>query len=120
MADLVDELSEIAAKCEKVASAIDRDPLKSIARKTIDAIEVVAASSSNSWIGFHSRVYYRGFNRPPAHDIFTSEWGFTSTFAMPVSNNWQEVDYEDVVHQIVRLAGNPDLTELENAATEAT
>jgi len=62
---------------------------------------------------------FRGFRRPPSQDLFSSEWGFSSTFAFPVSQNWQEVDYEDVANHILQLAGNPDLAKLENASVNA-
>lgn len=119
MNDLAEELQELASTCEKAASAVDDEPLKSIAKHLNDAIEAVAPSSSNSWIGYHSRVYYRGFRRPPAHDLFSSEWGFSQRYAFPVSDNWREVDYEDVERHILTLAGNPDGDALEQAGTEA-
>lgn len=119
MTDLAEELSDIATTCEKTATTADKEPLKSILKRIGEAIGAVAPSSSNSWIGYHSRVYYRGFRRPPADDLFTSEWGFTSTFAAPVSGDWQEVDYEDVQKHILRLAGNPDLAKLETVSIAA-
>ena len=119
MSDPSDELKKIAETCETTAAAIDKEPLKGVLKRIVDAVEVTAASSSNSWIGYHSRVYYHGFRRPPAHDIFTSEWGFTSTFASPVSDDWREVEYEDVQRHILRLAGNPDLAKLDEASTDA-
>lgn len=119
MKDLTAELIEIAATCEKTAAAVDKEPLQSILKTIAQAVEAVTPSSSNSWIGYHSRVYYSGFRRPPAHDLFTSEWGFSSTFAFPVSDNWREVDYEDVEEHILRLAGNPDLSKLQKASAAA-
>jgi predicted nucleotide-binding protein len=119
MKDVVDDLITIASKCAKASARIEKEPLKTIVKKLTDAVEAVAPSSTNSWIGYQSRVYYRGFRRPPANDLFSTEWGFSSTFAFPVSDNWQEIDYEDVERHILRLAGNPDTLKLERAGDAA-
>jgi len=42
----------------------------------LNAAVDVGQSSSGSWIGYQSLVYYRGFQKPPANAHFSKEWGF--------------------------------------------
>jgi len=113
------ELEAIAAECERVAQLAKVAPLSDMIERLDSAIARVAESSANSWIGYQSRVYYRGFRRPEPGDYFSTEWGFEPRFSNTTSSNWQEVDYDTVENHIVRLAGNPDMSALESAAKEA-
>ncbi|HYK01957.1 MAG TPA: TIR domain-containing protein [Thermoanaerobaculia bacterium] len=117
--DLVDELNAIAGECDRVAQLIKVSPLSDTLESLDSAIKKVAESSSNSWIGYQSRVYYRGFRRPAPGDHFSIEWGFEPRFSNPTSDNWQEVDFDTVNDYIMRLAGNPDIVALGKAAKEA-
>jgi predicted nucleotide-binding protein len=114
-----EELVELANKCEAIA-AIGRNGSLAKAMEALDgAIAKIAESSSNSWLGYQSCVYYRGFQRPAPGDYFTQEWGFNSVFAAPVSENWAEVEYDEVREAIMRLAGQPDTDAIEQAGSRA-
>lgn len=114
-----DELDAIATKCERVSQLVKTAPLAEIVERIDAAIAKVGESSPSSWIGYQSRVYYRGFRRPEPGDYFSTEWGFQDRFSNTTSNNWQEVEFDTVNAHIMRLAGNPDTTTLEKAARQA-
>jgi hypothetical protein len=115
----VDELMALATECDRIAQVAKNPPLSVTIDRLDKAIAQIGESSSGSWIGYQSRVYYRGFRRPAPGDYFSQEWGFTSHFAQPVSDNWQETDYESVNDAVMRVAGNPDTDALEAAAASA-
>lgn len=117
--DTADELDAIGAECERVAQLAKVPPFNEMIEHLDSAIAKVAESSPNSWIGYQSRVYYRGFRRPEPDDYFSKEWGFQDRFSNTTSSNWQEVEFETVRNHIMRLAGNPDTSALEQAAKQA-
>jgi predicted nucleotide-binding protein len=114
-----DELSAIAAECERVSQLVKNSPLSETVERVEAAIMKVGEASANSWIGYQSRVYYRGFRRPEPGDYFSIEWGFQDRFSNATSDNWEEVEFDTVNDHIMRLAGNPDTAALERAAQQA-
>lgn len=80
----------------------------------------VAKSFSGSWLGYHSRVYYKGFNRPPAGAVFSSEWGMMDAFSMGSRGDWVEYQYDYVIDYIYNQANNIDLDDYEKNSIEAS
>ena len=119
MKDLLVELDEIARACATAAAPVREEPLKSVVERLQKAISEIGAASSGSWIGYHAAVYYADLRRPRPGDHFDSEWGLMDSFSPHVSENWSEVDYEDVRRAIFQRAGNPDTTLLEALAEKA-
>ncbi|MBV9497585.1 MAG: nucleotide-binding protein [Acidobacteria bacterium] len=115
----VAELAALAAECDRIAQLSKQKPLSAAIEALDEAIARIGESSSGSWIGYQSRVYYRGFRRPVAGDYFSQEWGFDGVFSYEVSGNWAEVDYDDVYGAIMQVAGHPDIKALEDAASKA-
>lgn len=77
-----------------------------------DAANEIGESWSGSWFGYHSRVYYEGFQTPPPGAAFSQEWGFQDAFSMGSRGDWREYKFDDVVQLINNKAGNPDLSEI--------
>ncbi|MDF1690697.1 MAG: nucleotide-binding protein, partial [Cycloclasticus sp.] len=75
-----------------------------------DSANDIGESWSGSWFGYHSRVYYEGFQSPPPGAAFSQEWGFQDAFSMGTRGEWREYKFDDVVQLINDRAGNPDLT----------
>lgn len=87
-----------------------REPLNSLEK----AGKQVALSSSRSWLGYHSRIYYKDFARPPAGARFSPESGLTHTAFIPGTvGDWIEYDFDAVVGVIHEMAGNPELEQAE-------
>lgn len=79
----------------------------------------VARSFSESWIGYHSRVYYLDFAPPPPGAHFSQEWGIQRRVSYGTHGDWNEYDPEDVKAHIRELAGNPSLEAARFAAMSA-
>ncbi len=86
----------------------------------LDALEKVANSVakswSGSWLGYHSKIYYSGFQPPPRQAVFSREWGIPPKgpddfLGLGSLGDWIEYDFDDVVAEINKRAGNqlPDL-----------
>ena len=92
-------------------------PLKRLA----EAAEKIGHAFSGSWLGYHSRIYYEGFLRPPPGANFSQEWGFAGypELGHGSRGNWREFDPEEVKSTIYRLANFPDLGPARTAAADA-
>jgi predicted nucleotide-binding protein len=84
-----------------------------------DAATKVGKAWSGSWFGYHSRVYYKDFQPPPAGAMFSPEWGFMSASSNPTKGDWIELSFDEVVDVIEELAGRPDLTQADLAGDNA-
>jgi predicted nucleotide-binding protein len=75
------------------------------------AAETVGRAWSGSWMGYQSRVYYRGLKSPPPGAHFSSEWGFMEREWIDgaTTGDWEEMSADDIKGRIRRLAGDPDL-----------
>jgi hypothetical protein len=70
-----------------------------------DAARKLGDSSSGSWVGWHSRMYYGEYQEPPVAESWNTEWGGLRGF----SERWQERSLPEVQRAIeesavVRLA----------------
>jgi len=116
-----EELFAIAKKLEAATAAGDAAtisvPLKSLG----DAAEQFGQSFSGSWLGYHSRVYYDGFQSPPAGAHFSQEWGLMDLQLTRLGSRgaWREYQVDEVVKRIYANAGNPDIEPARKAAREA-
>ncbi|MGG4214295.1 hypothetical protein [Paenibacillus alvei] len=63
-------------------------------------IDVLAASSSKSWIGFHANLYFKEFQKPSWENSFDSEWGSIHGFP----EGWIERDLKDIKTYITKRA----------------
>lgn len=80
----------------------------------LDALEnaanTVAKSWSGSWLGYHSKIYYVGFQSPPSQAVFSREWGIPPKgpddfLGLGSLGDWIEYDFDDVVAEITKRAG---------------
>lgn len=74
------------------------------------AANTAAEAFSGSWLGYHSRVYYRDFDVPPIGCNFSSEWGLRGTHSWGTSGDWVEYQASAAKDLIRQICGNPDLT----------
>lgn len=59
--------------------------------------------------GYHSLVYYAGFNQPPAGARFSQQDGLRDGYSSETRGDWREYSRQDVLNVVPQLAGNPDL-----------
>jgi hypothetical protein len=117
--DILDDLEASARRCERAAKQFDEDPLAEMIRRLSEAVEEVGRSSSQSWLGYQSTVYLRGFKPAVGGECFDSEWGERVEFPSRTRGDWVYTEYEDVMAEIQRRASVPDLKPLDDAAEAA-
>ena len=117
-----EELFALAEKLKKAASGVNSNKVDRPLSALEDAVQMLDRSFSGSWMGYHSRVYYRGFAPPPPGAHFSQEWGLMDTYGSSLGSRgeWQEYDPEDVKEHIQKLAGEPDLDVAHRAADAAS
>ncbi|SNB63588.1 Predicted nucleotide-binding protein containing TIR-like domain-containing protein [Pseudomonas sp. URIL14HWK12:I8] len=86
----------------------------------LDAHNSAAKSWSRSWIGYQSRVYYDQLSVPRPGHHFSSEWGLQEAFGHGTTGPWAEYDFDEVYRAIVRMAGDPDISEVEKFCHDGT
>lgn len=119
MNHLIDELTAAHTSLAQAAQA-SADPADSKFLAALeDAASQVGRSWSGSWLGYHSRVYYKGLRPPPPGAHFCVEWGFLSAISSGTHGDWVEYEYDAVVAEIYRRAGNPDLSHARELAEQA-
>lgn len=110
-----DDILKLADQLDRVVEKLDSD--------TVDALEKAASeaakSSSGSWLGYHSRVYYENLDPVPPGARFSVEWGFGDRMSNETVGKWVEYDFDAVVEQIEERAGRPDKARLDAAAKTA-
>ncbi|MEP6913274.1 MAG: TIR domain-containing protein [bacterium] len=109
MSKISDELGEIAEQLDAVRVAFEADEVKIPLQKIEHAANTIAKAWSGSWLGYHSRVYYRDFQSPPPGARFSQEWGFMDVGFGDTRGDWAEYDYDYVRDSIYEIAGNLDL-----------
>lgn len=87
----------------------------------MEATNNVAQTWSGSWIGYHSNLYYKDFQKPNMHEMFNIEWGGASRI-YGIAPGWQERENDEVVNYIEAICSLKVLDilfPLENALIKA-
>ena len=118
MSELVSELQAIYEELQLFAESFDKPEISG----SLDALEKsateVGKSWGRSWVGYQSRVYYRGLKPPPAGAVFSSAYGFRELFTMGTRGDWVQFPEDAVEKEIRKRAGDPDINKAEEAAGE--
>ena len=114
---------EVPISRELFKIANDLDPYAEYESDEVDALiksaNEVGKSWSGSWLGYHSRIYYKDFVSPPPGSRFSQEWGFKDSFSIETKGDWAEYDFDNVVSIINKKAGNPDISKIVAQGKEA-
>lgn len=106
------DVETLLASLEETRHDVTRDIDDGLRRggQLREASRVVGYSSSASWLGWHSRMYYGDYEGPPVVESWDPEWGGIHSF----SDHWRERSQADVQEAVERRA---DETLAELAAT---
>lgn len=110
MAAAAASLRRVVGDLDVIVASFEHPEIREPLDRMEKALTGAQAAFSGSFFGYHSRVYYRDFEPPPAGAIFSSEWGFMSVFSNPTKGEWVEHTYQDVIEALEATAGTPDLT----------
>lgn len=114
-----EQLSAVAERLAHAAHAgFDKD-IVSVLNAVAKASDTVGKSSSGSWLGYFSRIYYEGMNAPPAAARFSQEWGLSTSMPGSSRGAWHVFDGDEVFSHILQLAGGPDLSPARELAESA-
>ena len=102
-----EELSELAKQLEAAAALANTEDIQQPLKALQDAANQVGRAFSGSWLGYHSRVYYQGFETPPPGANFSREWGLRHPEGY--RGGWREYNYAEVEAHIEALAKHPNL-----------
>lgn len=117
--DLASELRDVAVMLATVASEGESGEIAGPVKSLMEICTRYGNAWSNSWIGYHSRIYYRDFQTPPPGAHFDSEWGNMQVSGNQTRGDWREFQYDEVVNAIEVAGGQPDLRPAEEYAKSA-
>lgn len=105
-----DELLEIADQLEQLAERAVQPEIKQPLDRLEEAATRVGKAWSGSFLGYHSRIYYKGLKPPPPGAHFSPEWGMKDAWPIQATTgDWEEFDPVKVEETIRKIAGNPDI-----------
>lgn len=114
MRSVAGDLEAIAKRCTRAAATEER--LRPTFERVNKAIEEVGRSWSGSWIGYHARVYYDGFQIPTG-TMWDAEWGRERQ-----QPGWMITDdaaVDDRVYNVARLSRDKTNKQLRDAVRRA-
>ena len=89
---------ELASAIEKLEAYQASSEDKLAAPEQLEAaVSIFAKSFSGSWLGYHSRIYYKDFQPPAPGANFSREWGMKQAYGEGTRGEWGEYAYDDVV-----------------------
>lgn len=103
----ITQLRALVERLEAVVAQESQDFLTEV-RRLESVAKKIAESWSGSSIGYHSLVYYRDFNAPPAGSQFSQNWGLEKKFS-GTSGDWVEYRYSEVIEYIEREVGSESI-----------
>ncbi len=112
---ILGQLDSLIGQLEQTQGKLGDDITASLHRgeQLRDAVREVGASSSGSWVGWHSRMYYGAFEEPSVVESWDSEWGGLHGF----SDQWRDRNLAEVQDECERRTG-VTLAELSQAADQ--
>jgi predicted nucleotide-binding protein len=118
----VSHLEELAILANLLDNADENsitDSIVSQLDKYIIASELAGRAHSDSWLGYHANVYYRGLEIPPPGTRFSIEWGFIPKIGEPGTiGEWEEVPSDFVRNWIYNKSGKVEISPIKSFATK--
>jgi hypothetical protein len=114
MSTISDELFEIADQLEALKNESDTPKISNPLNKLQTSAEQVQKSWCGSWLGHHSRIYYKDLKIPPLGARFSQIDGTRDSYFSDTVGDWCEYSFDDIKEEIYRIAGSPDLESSRN------
>src|SRR5215467_12205596 len=118
MSESVSELRRIFEELQSFGESWNKADIVEPLGALDKAATEVGKAWSHSWLGYQSRVYYKGLEPAPPGANFSSEWGFTflRTIETGTRGNWEQFAEDVIETEIKDRAGNPDITRAQEEA----
>ena len=111
LADLITRLGDAVAGLEDVRRE---------SNLIQEAVKSVAMASSGSWIGYHSRVYYRGLVEPASGTSFNPDVGLVGGYRGRPNPDWEEFTQSDIQQAIFSRSEVENLETITHSASILT
>ena len=105
MSTISDDLFEIAQRLDSLGAKFGESKIKNPLERLETEANKAGKAWSGSWLGYHSRVYYRDLQPPPPGARFSQEWGLMRiSFIDDTRGDWVEYDFDAVRDAIYESA----------------
>ena len=96
MANLSVDLDKIASEADAIAQTIRVKKLSDALGKVVDATNSAAKAWSGSWLGYHSRIYYKDLKPIPPGARFDPSHGFQDRYLSGTHGDWAEYTFDGI------------------------
>ncbi len=104
------ELIRIADQLDRLVDEFNQLPEQADIGRLGEVSNRFGLAWSGSNIGYHATVYYQDFKQPPPGAHFNSMSGLRDSWPLDGTiGDWCEYNHTDVVSDIMRLSGSPDI-----------
>jgi predicted nucleotide-binding protein len=100
MQQIIERLSRLADAVSQATEPLATEDSASSLQALLNSATTVGKAWSNSWFGYHARVYKADLKPRGPGDYFDVEWGFYQAISNKTQGNWGEFDRDGVVEHI--------------------
>lgn len=119
MPDLAEELKQLADDAARVAVCFESEGFNLYLEQLEEAVEGAAKSWCNSWLGYHSRIYYKDLEPVPPGARFDSSRGFEPGLLNKTVGDWREYTFDGVYEMLKSVISETDFESIVAKASEA-
>src|SRR5262245_12108147 len=115
-----EELLEIGDRLGKISHEAEQTEVAAPLEQLEQAATRVGRAWSGSYLGYHSRGYYKDLEPPPPGANFSAEWGIRDNWPVRgTTGDWMEFEARHVEATIRKIAGEPDIGAAQALSTGA-
>jgi predicted nucleotide-binding protein len=104
MTDIANELSALTTESLTIAQRLNNDDFCSIVEEIEAKVELASKAWSGSWLGYHSRVYYKDLQPIPPGARFDLSSGLQERpFGSDTIGNWCEYTFDDIYDTLLNI-----------------
>jgi len=118
MNDFRDSLDRIKSICTEIISRFESPDVTESIKALQESVTRGYKSWSGSWIGYHSRVYYKDLQPIPPGARFSHEWGFSDSYFMRNTGEWREYTFDYVYNFLKSASSSLSLDKLKEISTQ--
>lgn len=102
---ILQQIEEAIQSCETAVEPFRAERSETILQNLLNEVAEVHRASSQSWIGYHSRLYVKDLTPPTSGEEFDIMWGLMPAMSSHTHGDWYEYDYQTVMNTIMERAG---------------
>ncbi len=118
MDDFRDSLDQIKSICTEIILRFESPDVAESIKALEESVTKADKSWCRSWIGYHSRVYYKDLQPIPPGARFSHEWGLSDSVFLRNTGEWREYTFDAVYNVLKSTSSSLSIDELKEISTQ--